>query len=158
MAAHPIKLEKKESVIVDWRMGKMSQKDIADKHKISKGAVNAICKGIEQDGQAFVTAGVEYKQILAAQDDRMMTAVTDEVEQRTKYIAYFNRRALENVEAAFNLPVDNQNDVKARAETITKARIDVLGKPPETAIQINNNTTYREMSNEELYEIARKGR
>ena len=49
MSATQIDPKITEAVVIDWRMGQLSQDDIADKHKISKGMVNKLCKGMIQD-------------------------------------------------------------------------------------------------------------
>jgi hypothetical protein len=148
----------KVKLLADWNTGKYTERDIASKYRISNATAHNCVKGQDKKLEQLISKQVEINQIVAGLNEQEVSNFKQEVDERSKYIEYFNRRALENVESAFNLPVENQNDVKARAETITKARIDVLGKPPETAIQINNNTTYREMSNDELHAIASKGR
>ena len=42
-----------------------------------------------------------------------------------------------NVQEAMKTPCENQNDFRARAGTICKGREAVLGKSPDTAIQVN---------------------
>lgn len=49
MAARPLNKAIADAVVVDWRLGQMSQRDLADKHKISVGMVSKLCKGVEQD-------------------------------------------------------------------------------------------------------------
>jgi hypothetical protein len=52
---------------------------------------------------------------------------------------FFNSAAIKNVRGAMSAACDSQNDYKARADTISKGREVVLGKLPDTAVQINNN-------------------
>jgi len=75
MAAKPINPVTEQMIVADWRTGEYSQQDLADKYKISKGKTNNLCKGVEQDMTAIVTAGVHYRQGLAGQNDRLVTAV-----------------------------------------------------------------------------------
>jgi DNA-binding Lrp family transcriptional regulator len=138
MAAKPLDKAISEAVVIDWRVGQMSQQDISEKHQISKGAVNKLCKGVEQDGASIVTAGIQYRQALAAHDDRIVTAVEKEVDERVKRMEWLNVQALKNVKGAMDALCENQNDYRARADTISKAKEVVVGKQPETAIQINN--------------------
>ena len=49
MAAKPLPQSIKDAILTDWRLGQMSQQAIAEKHGVSKGAVNKACKGVERD-------------------------------------------------------------------------------------------------------------
>lgn len=49
MAAKPLESAKAESIVADWRTGEYSQQAVADRNSVSKGAVNKLCKGVEQD-------------------------------------------------------------------------------------------------------------
>lgn len=135
----PIHSDVTESIINDWRIGELSQNDIADKYKISKGAVNKLCKGVPQDGAAIVTTGIQYKQALAQQTDRFVTAVEKTVDERVKRQEWLNVQALRNVQEAMKHQCNGQADFQRRADTIAKAKDVVIGKQPDTAIQINNS-------------------
>ena len=87
MAAKPLSDSITKDIIADWRTGAFSQQKLADKHKVSKGVVNKLCKGVEQDTASIVTAGVNYKQGLSAHDDRNVTAVTAVVDDITSLYA-----------------------------------------------------------------------
>ena len=65
------------------------------------------------------------------------------VNERTEHIKFFNHAALLNVKQSLEMPCESQNDFKARAETISKGRADVLGKTPDTQVNIQNNTFTR---------------
>ena len=130
-----------QSIVADWRTGEYSQQALADKHKVSKGAVNGLCKGVPHDMAAIVTAGIEYRSGLAGHSDRIVTAVNNVVDERTKHIQFFTHAAVTNVKEAMSLPCDSQADFQRRADTISKGKETVLGKAPDTAVQINNNTT-----------------
>ncbi|MDA8416588.1 MAG: hypothetical protein M0Z78_05910, partial [Betaproteobacteria bacterium] len=51
---------------------------------------------------------------------------------------WLNIQALRNVKESMAHPCENQSDYRARADTISKAKDVVIGKSPDTAIQINN--------------------
>lgn len=142
MAAKPLNPELSATIVAQWRTGEYSQQDLADKHEVSKGVVNKLCKGVDQDTAAIVTAGVQYRQALAEHDDRNVTAVTMVVDERTKHIQFFNSAALRNVQAAVKKITAETSQMEHRmlADTILKGRETVLGKTPDTAIQnvINN--------------------
>lgn len=127
------------TVIAQWRTGKYSQQALADKHSVSKGAVNKLCKGVEQDVTAIVTAGIQYQQGLAQHDDRIVTAVTDVVNEAVKRQEWLNNAALKNVQEAMKAPCENQNDYRARADTVLKAKEAVFGKTPDTVINNANS-------------------
>jgi hypothetical protein len=65
------------------------------------------------------------------------------VDDRVRHIEFFNNVAIKNVKAAFAVPVENQKDVRHRAATIREARDVVLGKMPNTAVQVNVDTHSR---------------
>lgn len=138
MARQPIPQKTVEQITAEWRTGEYSQQDLADRHKVSKGFVNKITKGVAQDMAPVVTAGVQYKQGLAAQSDRIVTAVQDAVNERARLLAFFQDAAARNVAEALQAPCEGQKDFKDRAETIAKGKEVVFGKTPDTAIQINN--------------------
>jgi hypothetical protein len=137
MSATPIDPKITEAVVIDWRMGQLSQDDIADKHKISKGMVNKLCKGMAQDAKSTVTVGIQYNQALKNQDDRMVTAIEDTVSKQVQRMEWLNTAALKNASDAMKAPCDGQVDFKHRADTISKAKEVLVGKNPEIAVQVN---------------------
>ncbi len=126
-------------IVGQWRTGAYSIRDLARKHEVSVGFIAKHTTKIEKDGLAVVNAGVQYKQGLAENDEHFVNAVNDVVDERTRHIVFFNHAAIKNVSEAMMAKCENQNDYKARADTISKGRADVLGKTPDTAVQINNN-------------------
>lgn len=139
MAAKPIDPNIEKNVVADWRTGHFSQRQLASKYKISAGKVANLTKGIEKDSEAIVSAGVQYRCGLAQHDERMMSAIESVVDEKTKHILFFNNAALQNVKESMEFPCESQQDFRNRAETINKGRETVLGKSPDTAIQINHN-------------------
>jgi hypothetical protein len=141
MAGKAIAQDLAQTIVANWRTGAYSQQALAEKHKVSKGMVNKLCKGTAQDTAAIVTAGIQYKQGLAAHDDRTVTAVTQVVEERTKHIQFFNTAAIINVSLALEKITAETSQAEHRmlADTILKGKETVLGKTPDTAIQINQS-------------------
>jgi hypothetical protein len=85
-----------------------------------------------------------------------VNAVQDVVNDRTKHIIFFNKVAVQNVREAMKAKCENQQDYKSRADTILKGKETVLGKSPETAVQVNvASNTIEEITTEELIELAR---
>lgn len=162
MAARSIDPAISGKVVAEWRTGEYSQQDLARKHKISKGMVNKLCKGVAQDVGDLVTAGAKYKQGLANLDDRIVTAVTEAVDERTKYINFFNNTQAKLAGIALKR-IEQQTDEKgapgeifsmtelAQASAVVNtSRIGILGKPAETII---NNTNAVQVNKVE-YEVV----
>ena len=128
-------------MLADFHAGK-SQREIARKYEVSQATVNKLCKGIEPKNVDKVNALTRIKTELAEQSVHEVNAVNTEVDERMKHILFFNNAAVRNVKAAMDLECSTQFEIKARAETILKGKEVVLGKQPETAIQINNETQH----------------
>lgn len=133
--------EDREKMLADFHAGK-SQREIARKYEVSQATVNKLCKGIEPKNVDKVNALTRIKTELAEQSVHEVNAVNTEVDERMKHILFFNNAAVRNVKAAMDLECSTQFEIKARAETILKGKEVVLGKQPETAIQINNETQH----------------
>ena len=129
--------DQREKILADFHAGK-SQRELAKRYEVSPATINSLCKGIEPKNIDKVNTLTRIKTELAAQSEYEVNAIHSEVEERTKHILFFNAAAIRNVQEAMNEPCASQQDFKARAETIVKGRETVLGKSPETAVQINN--------------------
>lgn len=134
----PLSKSTLEDIRTDWRQGRLSQRHIASKYKISIGAVNRICKGVEQDLAPIVNGAVEYKQKLIGLSEREVNAVESTVQSIVGRLEYLNQQAMKNVQEAMEQSCEEQADFRSRADTILKAKETLVGKTPETAIQINN--------------------
>lgn len=151
-------------LIADWRTGNYSQRELADRHKVSTGFVAKHTKGVEQDVSSLVSAGVEYRRGLSEiseQSAHVAHAVEEAVDEKVRDFMFFRSAALRNVSEAMKLQPDSHRAFKDRAETILKGKETVLGKSPETAIQINNNAgsvPAHEMDDDQLASIAATGR
>ena len=86
-----------------------------------------------------MTAGIEYKQGLSTHDDRNVTAVTAVVDEATRHIQFFTNAAVKNVAEAMEKVCADQNEHRARADTILKGKEAVFGKDAQTIIN-NTNT------------------
>jgi len=71
------------------------------------------------------------------------------VNERTKHITFFNTAGLIIAKAAVNRVQAEPNmvmqDLRHASEVVAKQRDSVLGKVPDTAIQINNNLRFIEL-------------
>ena len=147
MSAKPLNPDLAATIVAEWRTGEFSQQDLADTHNVSKGVVNKLCKGVEQDTAPIVTAGVQYRQALAEHDDRNVTAVTMVVDERTKHIQFFNNATLKNLSVMVKKVDTNTSIMEHRIAqaAIKDGRETVLGKSPDVAVQVNNNMQVEEI-------------
>ena len=89
----------------------------------------------EIDAKQYISAISEQKETFNATEAIIHEKLVDE---RVKQMEWLNKAALKNVSEAMKADCTNQNDFRARADTIVKAKETVFGKGVETAIQINN--------------------
>ncbi|MFZ4539539.1 hypothetical protein [Propionivibrio sp.] len=130
--------EEKNKIIADWKTGKFTVRDISDKYGVPVSSAHNIVKDVEKIISKLVDKQVELNQEVAQLSEREVNMFRDEVSDRMRHTEFFNSHAIKNVQDAMNMECESQNDFRARADTISKGRQDVLGKSPETAIQINN--------------------
>lgn len=143
MAAKPINKAVTAAILIDWRVGQLSQQQLAEKHKVSKGLVNKLCKGVDQDGAAIVTAGVQYQQALSGHDDRMVTALTDAIDEITRKLKFFQGASMLVAKTVVSkVQQDGMNasyqDLNSAAHALGRMQESVLGKSPETVIHNTN--------------------
>ena len=130
----------KTRLIADLGTGIYSVRDLAKKYGISVSSVQAYKPKIDPETERIVNAGVAYKTGLALiSDNAKANAITNAVDERTKHLAFFTSAAVKNVQSAMKEPCEGQADYRMRADTILRGKETVLGKQPDTAIQINNN-------------------
>ena len=130
----------------------MSQDQLADKYGVSKGFVNKNCKGVERDAKELVTLGARYHHELAKFDDRFVTEIQKAVIMQACKLNYLTDMAMINAEESMKMKCDEQVDFKHRADTLLKTKEMIVGKSPETAIQVNNGPSISSVS--EFKEIA----
>ncbi|MGO8753831.1 MAG: hypothetical protein ACLQHK_01215 [Gallionellaceae bacterium] len=141
MAAKRLDQDLAQTIIAEWRTGAFSQQDLADRHRVSKGVVNKLCKGIAQDTASLVTAGIQYRTGLAAHDDRNVTAVLAVVEERTKNIQFFNDATIHNIKRMMDKVGDGTTvyEHALAQKAIKDGKETVLGKTPDTEVNLNQN-------------------
>jgi hypothetical protein len=135
--------DKIPKIQAEWRTGHYSQRDLAKKHNVSVGFVSKWLKDIPQDAADAVNGGVLYKQTLASDNEHLVNAVNTVVDERVKHLMFFTNSALRNQQLANkklneNLPI---TDLEAHSRITARNKETVLGKQPDTAIQINNTNT-----------------
>ena len=130
-----------DKIVVEWRTGQYSVRDLARRFDVSIGTVAKVTKGVAQDVAHLVNAGVQFKQGLAEQSEQVVNAVQNAVDQRTKDLAFFRTASMIVAKkAATKVQAENctMQDVRHAAEAISKSKETIFGRQPETAIQINN--------------------
>jgi len=61
------------------------------------------------------------------------------LKEKMDAVQFLDACALENTRQAMELPCESQHEIKARADTISKSKDTIIGKSPETSVQVNNN-------------------
>lgn len=155
--------EKIPKIQADWRTGHYSQRELARKYGVSLGFVAKNVKGLEQDAVNAVNAGVVYKQALASDNEHLVNAVNTVVDERTRSLTYFTNSALRNQRKANALleEAETMAELAQHSGLTARNKETVLGKQPDTAIQINNSQPALDVSMlsiETQREIARASR
>jgi hypothetical protein len=128
-----------EYIVADWRTGAFTVRQLASKHNVSHGFVGKHTKDVKQDTRTTVDKIVQAKQELALLDGHAVDSVNKIVDERTANIQFFTTAAIRNVKESLQHPCDNQNDFRARADTILKGKEAALGKDVAPSVQITNN-------------------
>jgi hypothetical protein len=133
----------------EWRTGEYSQRDLAKKHSVSVGFVAKWTKGLEQDAKEAVTAGVLYKHTLASDNEHLVSAVSAAVDDRVRHLTFFTNSALKNQQLANKFLKESASllDLDAHSRVTARNKETVLGKSPDTAVQVNNQPTLRIVTN-----------
>lgn len=131
----------KVELLADWKTGKYTERDIASKYRISPATAHKLVTGVSKSISPLISKQVEINQELATMNEHEVSKFKQEVDERSKHIQFFTEAAVKNVKAAVDKIVDTTSQAEHRmlADTILKGRETVLGKAPETAIQINTN-------------------
>ncbi len=132
--------ETKDKAIAHWKSGR-SQRWIADTLDVSPASINSWVKGIAQDNADIVNTQVSVKERLSALSEQELNAVTEHVDERTKHLQFFTNASLKNVSVMMKkIGAESSISEHRQAQIALKdAKEVVLGKTPDTAIQINNS-------------------
>ena len=166
MAAKPLDATIAENILIDWRLGQLSQRKIAEKHSVSNGTVANLTKGVVRDVSGIVSAGIQYQQALHTQDERIVSAIEIAVSEASKRMEWLNKAnmTVANLtmrKIAIDMEAVSYQDLNAASATLGRTKDNVFGKSPETAIQINNQVEKTqkiyELTDEELEIIIARG-
>lgn len=161
--------ELKQTIVAEWKNG-TSQNDLAKIYGVSKGTVNKYCKGVEQSIVPLVNAQVQINQHLNELNERERSLFNETVTEQTKHLIYFQNSALKGQQLAndaLDYVTDRYNNAdtsekeemtgqamlvaKEHANLTVKNKESVLGKQPDTAIQINNTNSNTGKSLDDFY-------
>lgn len=157
MAAKPIDKNLADLIIREWRTGRYSQNDLALEHKVSKGVINKLCKGVEQDVSNIVTAGVEYYQGLNSQDDRMMTVIENVVSMEVRLRGKVERFVEKAIDKGISMldSIESGSEYKAVIDGVDKATVTIgINERHAKPTQINNTTqtaNFNGLTDEDLH-------
>ncbi len=148
----------REEILADWRTGEYTIRQIAFRRKVSSALVGKIVKGVPKDLTDVVDAGIKYRSALLQESRQVGDAVSEIVDEKTRHIAFFASATVKNIglmmeKIGRKTTIDEH---KLAQDAIFKGRETVLGKSPETAIQINNQLPKKnpdDYTDEELVRI-----
>lgn len=130
--------EQRERILADFHIGK-SQNELAKKYEVSPATINKLCKGLAPKHAEKVNTLTRIRTELDGESEYQVNAIHREVDERTKHLQFFTSVAIRNVKESMDAPCEGQMDYQRRADTILKAKETVIGKTPDTAIQINHS-------------------
>ena len=140
MAMPTIPDDIRERILADWRTGEYSIRALAIRHDVSAAYVGKLVKGVPKDLGEIVNAGIKFRSALLQENRQVGDAVTKIVDEKTRHIAFFANATVKNVSLMMEKigAKTSIDEHKTAQEAILKGKETVLGKSPETAIQINN--------------------
>ncbi|HUV92195.1 MAG TPA: hypothetical protein VMV80_03835 [Anaerolineales bacterium] len=132
----------KEKILTDWRTGEYTERALAAKHKVSPATVHNIVTGVEKTLAPIISKQIEAKQQLSELSEQELSTVVQIVDERTKHIQFFNDLTTRNLSMMARKLDDKTSvaDHRMAQAAIKDGKETVLGKTPDTAIQINNAT------------------
>ena len=142
MPRPPTPKDVQEQILADWRTGEFSIRTLAHRHDVSAAYVGKLVKGVPKDLSEVVDAGIKFRSALLQENRQVGDAVSQIVDEKTRHLAFFRDATVKNVSLMME-KIGRETSIdehKAAQDTILKGRETVLGKTPDTAIQINNQT------------------
>lgn len=144
--------EQKEEIVNRWRCGE-SQNSLAKRfsRECSIATINRLCKGVAQDNAEIVNAQVEINQQLSQKCNSERNTITEIVDERTRHLLFFQDSAMKNQKIA-NDKIEEKaqkvgedgltlNDLNAHSQITSRNKETVLGKSPDTQVNVQNNVT-----------------
>jgi hypothetical protein len=157
---HGVPVDKKitDGILLDWETGGYTQTALAEKHRVSIGLVNRVCKDAPKKHENILKSGIAYKTMLYEQEPKIVKAIEKVVDDKSRDIEFFNnaQRKLANVGLALiaksidanGVPSDDFSigELVGVSNVVQASRTGILGKPGDTTnIQINNTVRIEDL-------------
>lgn len=131
----------KEKLIADISTGQYSVRELSSKHGVSVATVQSYKLNANMNNAEIVNAGIEYKtKLYSIKNKAEMNAIVNTVDEKVRKIMFFANSALQNQNFANDKISKSSNlfELQVHAKITAQNKETVLGKSPETAININN--------------------
>jgi hypothetical protein len=141
--------KQKKRLLDDLLKGTESVRVLAKRYGVSNATIQKYKYSIDPESERIVNAGIAYKTALSEiREPEKVNAIVNAVDERTKHLIFFNNSALKNQQLANNRLKQKEHDVElseleAHSRITARNKETVLGKSPDTAIQVNNNEAPR---------------
>ena len=149
--------EVKKQILADFHAGK-TQKSLARSYNVSSATINKLCKGLTPKNTDKVNALVYVTTELSTQSEREVNAVLSEVNDKLKQVQFFNNATIKNI-STLSKKITEATTVFEHLkiqEAILKGKETVLGKAPDTAVQVNVKTENQTAPSKDEYLKARE--
>ncbi len=154
MATPGIPDDTKELILADFKTGDFTQRHLAQKYKLSLGAINKLTKGVDKSTAHIVNNLVQAKQALSQLDERTVNAVNTVVDKKVHMLEVLTSYTMKNAADAMKAQCTDQLDFKHRADTLLKTKEVIVGKNPDVAIQVNNGINDTPVTVDQYADIA----
>lgn len=137
----------KRRALADYHAG-AKQADVARKYKISTSLMSNIVAGAPPKNVVNIQELVRINDELSVQPREYVDAVINIADQKLKDLQYFRKASLIVSQAALERvqadPDMDMADIEKAQNVISKAKETVIGKTPDTAVQVNTGAvTYK---------------
>ena len=138
--------KQKKRLLDDILKGTETVRVLAKRYGVSNATIQKYKDSIDPESERLVQAGVAYRSSLAQiQDPDKVNAIVNAVDERTRHLVFFTNSALKNQQLANRKLTQDAPiaDIEAHSRITARNKETVLGKSPDTAIQVNNNEAPR---------------
>lgn len=131
------------AMLADWKTGEYTERELAYRHGVSPGTAHKVVKGTAKTLAPLISKQVEIKRELATLNKHEISSFEQVVDEHTKHIQFFTDVTVLNIETMAKKITEKTSipEHKLAQEAIARGKETVFGKQPETAIQINNQSS-----------------
>ena len=136
--------KQKKRLLDDLLKGTESVRVLAKRYGVSNATIQKYKDSIDPESERIVNAGIAYKTALSEiREPEKVNAIVNAVDERTRHLMFFTNSALKNQQLANRKLTQDAPiaDIEAHSRITARNKETVLGKQPDTAIQINNTPT-----------------